>query len=604
MKTFLAAMVSFWIASGLVGNDLANADEAGSAEPGQTAPHQTEATGDATFVRLLEQAWDFEMRSDPLWATHVGDHRFDDKLPDDSLAAMDRRNRQRKEFLARAKQFSADALSVPSEINRQIFVRLTEDGLADFEFKAHLIPITNRSGFHISFPELRKRVPLVTADDFRNYVARLTAFGKYTDDNIGLMQAGIAEGMVLPAVVLEGYREPIEAHLVDVSKSLFFDPFRQFPDTIAESAQTELRDAGRAAIEETVIPAYRRFLEFMETTYLPAARGSVGASALPNGRAYYRQQVKKFTTLDVTPDEVHAIGQREVQRIRKEMDQIIGRLDFEGGFQAFVEFLRTDPQFYAPTAEQLMKETAYVLKTMDGKLPQLFSKLPRQPYGIEPVPDYIAPNTTTAYYMRGTGDGKKAGTYFVNTFHLKSRPLYGITALSLHEAVPGHHLQLALQQELENVPDFRKNSGFTAFVEGWALYAERLGLEVDMYQDPYHDFGRLSYEIWRACRLVVDTGVHYQGWTRKQAMDFMKDNSAMSEHNVRAEVDRYISWPGQALAYKMGELKIRELRSLAESELGDRFDVRKFHDAVLAGGSVPLDVLEQQVQRHIEATRE
>jgi uncharacterized protein (DUF885 family) len=285
------------------------------------------------------------------------------------------------------------------------------------------------------------------------------------------------------------------------------------------------------------------------------------------------------------------------------MEEVIRKSGFQGDFAAFVEHLRTDPQFYAETPEELMKEVSYVLKKMDGKLPELFGRLPRMPYGIRPVPDYIAPKTTTAYYSVPSGDGTRAGFYYVNTYNLKSRPLFEIEALSLHEAVPGHHLQLALQQEMEGLPKFRRFAGFTAFVEGWALYAERLGLEVGFYEDPYRDFGRLSYEMWRACRLVVDTGMHHQGWTRQRAIDFMAENTALARHNIEAEVDRYISWPGQALAYKTGELKIRQLRRHAEEELGDQFNVRDFHDAVLGSGSVPLDVLEKVVEEYIEQQR-
>jgi uncharacterized protein (DUF885 family) len=313
--------------------------------------------------------------------------------------------------------------------------------------------------------------------------------------------------------------------------------------------------------------------------------------------------VRKYTTLDVTPEEVHGIGIREVARIRKEMDAIIRKVEFKGDFKAFVEFLRTSPQFYAKTPEELEKEVAYVLKKMDGHLPELFKTLPRTPYGVKRIPDYLAPRTTTAYYQPPPGDGTRAGFYFLNTYNLKSRPLYEIEALSLHEAVPGHHLQLALQQELPDMPEFRRFAGFTVFIEGWALYSERLGLEVGFYQDPYRDFGRLTYEMWRACRLVVDTGIHHLGWTRKQAVQFMADNTALSIHNITAEVDRYIAWPGQALAYKMGELKIRALRKSAEKQLGTKFDIREFHEVVLGSGSVPLAVLEENVQHYISKTK-
>jgi uncharacterized protein (DUF885 family) len=311
-----------------------------------------------------------------------------------------------------------------------------------------------------------------------------------------------------------------------------------------------------------------------------------------------------FTTLDLSPEQVHATGQAEVERIRREMDAVIQGVGFHGDLASFLEHLRSEPRFYATSPEQLLKEVTFVLKKVDGELPKLFKTLPRTPYGIRTVPSYLAPKTTTAYYQQPAGDGSQAGFYFVNTYNLKSRPLYEIEALSLHEAVPGHHLQIALQQELVGLPQFRRFAGVTAFVEGWGLYAERLGREIGCYQDPYSDFGRLTYEMWRACRLVVDTGMHYFGWSREQAIQFMARNTALSMHNITAEVDRYISWPGQALAYKTGELKIRELRSLAENELKQRFDIREFHDAVLGAGAVPLTVLEDNVRQYIAAKKQ
>jgi uncharacterized protein (DUF885 family) len=415
------------------------------------------------------------------------------------------------------------------------------------------------------------------------------------------MRAGIEKGQVLPGIVLEGFKGAIDPHVVDdPTRSLLYEPFTKFPDSIEHAERNRLVEAGRAAISESVVAGYRRFVEFMEKEYVPAARGSIGASALPNGREFYRYRVRKFTTLDLTPEEVHQIGLDEVKRIRAEMEAVIAKTGFEGDFAAFVDHLRTDDEFYADSPEDLMQHVALILKRMDGELPRLFGKLPRTPYGLRPVPDYIAPRTTSAYYQQPTGDGRQAGFYYINTFNLKSRPLFEMEALSLHEAVPGHHLQLALQQEMGDLPEFRRFAGFTVFVEGWALYSERLGLEVGFYQDPYSDFGRLTFEMWRACRLVVDTGMHYLGWTRKQAIDFLAENTALSIHNIESEVDRYISWPGQALAYKIGELKIRELRHQAEEQLGDRFDVRSFHDMILGSGSVPLSVLEENTTRWLE----
>lgn len=555
--------------------------------------------------KLLDDAWEFGLREDPTFATHVGDYRFNDQLSRESIADQQRRLVARREQLARWNAIDRSGLNKSDRINYDIFGRILRDEIIDAEFEMYLIPISNRWGFHVSFPELPERVPLNSVEDYENYTARLREFSRLTDENIDLMRAGIEKGLVLPAVVLEGYKEPIMAHIVeDPAKSLLYKPFNEFPDRVAAEHRERLTTAGREAIAEHVVPSYEKFLKFMQDEYVPNCRGSIAASALPNGRDYYRHRVRLFTTLDVTPDEVHATGQSEVKRIRAEMDQIIKKVGFEGDFAAFVAYLRKEPRFYAETPEQLMKETAFVLKKMDGQLPKLFKTLPRTPYGIREIPAYIAPKTTTAYYQQPTGDGSQAGFYFVNTYNLKSRALYEIEALSLHEAVPGHHLQLALQQELTDIPAFRRFSPITAFIEGWALYAERLGLEVGFYEDPYSDFGRLTYENWRACRLVVDTGMHYFGWTRKQAIDFMADNTGLSIHNIEAEVDRYISWPGQALAYKTGELKIRELRAKAEAELGDAFDLREFHEVVLGSGAIPLSVLSDNVEEYIAATRE
>ena len=552
--------------------------------------------------QLLEEAWEFDVREDPLWATQTGDHRFNDKLPSVSVAdsrrrlAVKQRQYDRLEKIDRAKLIPAD------QTHYDIFRRLLRDEIAEFEFESYLIPITNRGGFHVAFPELRRRVPLETVKDYENYIARLAAFDEYAAQHIEVMRAGIEAERTLPSVVLEGFREPISAHVVsDPERSLMFEPFKKFPTAFSDADRERLTEAGRQAIAKGVVPGYQNFLTFMEKEYVPAARGSIGASAMPRGRAFYRHRVRRFTTLNLTPEEVHKTGLSEVKRIRGEMDAIINKVGFDGDFAEFVEYLRGEESFYADTPEQLMKETSYILKKMDGRLPRLFNRLPRTPYGLRQVPEYIASRTSSAYYMPPTGDGARAGFFFINTYDLASRPLYGLEALALHEAVPGHHLQIALQQEMVDMPKFRRFAGFTAFIEGWGLYAERLGLEVGFYEDPYSDFGRLTYEMWRACRLVVDTGIHYFGWTRAQAIRFMADNSALAMHNIRAEVDRYISWPGQALAYKTGELKIRQLRKMAERRLGDRFDVREFHDVVLRGGAVPLTVLERNVKEYVES---
>ncbi|MBI2825383.1 MAG: DUF885 domain-containing protein [Planctomycetia bacterium] len=562
-----------------------------------TCSAAAETTAGERLAALFADSWEFTLREDPLFATSFGDSRYDDRLPRETLADQRRRLEADRGFLGRLEQIPRDELSPAERINYDIFARLKRDAIAEADFQGYLTPITNRSGFHISFPELPVDVPLSTLRDYENYIARLAAFGQYVDDHIELLREGIKQGVTQPAVVLLDVDKSLRPHIVDdPAASLLYKPFERFPDAVPEGERARLTGQGKKAIAASVVSGYRKLLAFLTNEYLPACREQVGASALPRGRDFYRYRVHHFTTLDIDPQQVHDIGQSEVRRIKAEMEALIKRVGFQGDFPAFIEMLRTDPRFYADTPEQLLKEVSLVLKRMDGELPKLFGKLPRMSYGIREVPDFVAPRTTTAYYSPPSGDGRRAGFYYVNTYNLKSRPLFEIEALSLHEAVPGHHLQIAIAQELDSQPPFRRFAGFTAFVEGWGLYAERLGLEVGFYKDPYRDFGRLSYEMWRACRLVVDTGMHYLGWTRQQAIQFMADNTALSLHNITAEVDRYISWPGQATAYKMGELKIRELRRLAEERLKHRFDVRAFHDVVLGSGALPLDVLEANVR--------
>ncbi len=560
-------------------------------------------TAGVALQRLLADEWEYRLGEYPLFASiRVGDHRRGDRLPDESPENHHRRLAAQRGFLERLRTIDRDALTERDRVTHDVFERQKSDFISEYEHGSHLMPITGSNGFHVRFPELPRQVPLRDAADYDRYVARLAAFRGWTDQHIELMRLGIAEGRVLPSVTLAGHERTLEPHIVDApEKSLLFAPFRAFPDAMPAAERSRLERLGRGAIADSVVPGFRRFLEFLREEYVPAAREEIGCSALPGGEEFYAFRVRRFTTLDVTPEDVHETGLREVARIRDEMDALIGRVGFRGGFAEFVEHLRADDRFYFDTPEELLREVAFILKSMDGKLPRLFEKLPRLPYGVEPVPDYVAPKTPAAYYKPGAADGSRAGIYAVNTYDLRSRPRHEVEALSLHEAVPGHHLQIALQQELD-LPEIRRFSGFTAFVEGWALYAERLGLEVGFYEDPHSDFGRLTYEIWRACRLVIDTGIHAFGWTRRQAIDYMAENSALSRHTIETEIDRYIAWPGQAIAYKIGELKIRELRERAESALGARFDVREFHDVVLRNGAVPLTVLEELVESWIAST--
>ena len=567
-------------------------------------PVLADSDGTEALNQLFADDWEFYLEQAPVFASGFGDLRFNAKLSDPSEKAARSRRDTNKEFLERLSEIDRSALSADDQVNYDIFKRLKEDRLREFEFKLYLTPITNRWGFHVAFAQLPDDVPLQTEENYEDYVQRLELFKEYCEAHIEVMRKGIAEGYVLPKIVMEGVEGTIDPHVVDdATESLLYAPFEDYPENIGEAERKKLTEKGRKAIDESVIPGYQMFFDFMVDEYIPSSRENIAASALPNGQAYYEYRVRRFTTLDVTPQEVHDRGLAEVARIRTEMQEIIDSVEFEGSFDDFVSFLRTDEQFYAKTPDELMQYVALALKKMDGQLPTLFGTLPRMPYGIKPVPDYIAPKTTTAYYNAPSGDGTKAGFYFVNTYDLKSRPLYEVEALSLHEAVPGHHLQIALQQELEDMPEFRRFTGFTAFSEGWALYSERLGLEAGFYADPYSDFGRLTYEMWRATRLVVDTGIHYFGWTRQRAINFMASNSALTVHNITTEVDRYISWPGQALAYKTGELKIRELRSMAEDELGSEFDVRSFHDVVLGSGAVPLDILEANVKAWVQSQK-
>jgi uncharacterized protein (DUF885 family) len=554
--------------------------------------------------RLLDEDWEARLREDPLLATSTGDHRYDDRLPSVAPADLEKAAGRRRAMLARLLAIPRASLETQDRISADMLAAELRDDVTDYEMGQWRLPINADSGFHTAFASLPRDTTLTSTRDYEAYIARLRAFPAYVAQQIANMREGLRTGFTLPRVVLDGYDVTIRTHIVDdPEKSAFYAPFRAFPPGVPESERARLAAAGRAAVLEGAVAGYRAFLDFMTGEYLPKTRTTIAAADLPRGREYYAYRVRHFTTLDVTPEEVHAIGLREVARIHSEMEDVIRQAGFQGDFAAFLQFLRTDPRFYAKTPEELLKQASFIAKRMDGKLPSLFGRLPRLPYGVEPVPAHLAPKYTGGRYVEAPVGGTRAGTYWVNTYALESRPLYTLEALTLHEAVPGHHLQIALQQELRDVPPFRRAAMVGAFVEGWGLYSERLGLEAGFYQDPYSNFGRLTYEMWRACRLVVDTGMHALGWSREKAMDFMAVNTALSLHEVRTETDRYISWPGQALAYKMGELKIRELRTKAEAELGPKFDLRAFHDAVLTNGPVPLPVLEEQIRDFIAAHR-
>jgi uncharacterized protein (DUF885 family) len=553
---------------------------------------------------LFHREWEARLKEDPLEATSVGRHEYDALLPTVTLAELQRENGEAKAFRDELAAIDRARLSATDQVNYDIFKRQLDNRIADFELGDYQMPFNADSGFHTGFSRLPEEVPLATVKDYESYISRLRAWPRYVGEQIELMRMGLKRGMSVPRETLTGYDKSISTHVVDdVTQSVFWAPFTKFPSTVPAGERERLSREGKAAVMEGAVAGYREFLDFYRKEYAPQARATLAASDLPDGRAYYQQQIRQYTTLDLSPDEIHRIGLGEVERISKEMNDVMRQVGFKGDFAAFLKFLREDPQFYARTPRELLERASFIAKKIDGMLPSEFRTLPRLPYTVRPVPDDIAPKYTSGRYVEAPEGSTQPGIYWVNTYQLASRPFYNLDALTLHEAVPGHHLQISLSRELKDLPDFRRFSYISAFGEGWGLYSEWLGLEMGIYDDPYSNFGRLTYEMWRACRLVVDTGVHSMGWTRQQAIDYLATRTALPLHEVETEVDRYISWPGQALSYKLGELKIKELRRKAESELGTAFDVRSFHDLVLGSGSVPLNVLEGNVDRWIGEQR-
>ena len=504
-------------------------------------------------------------------------------------------------LLAELVELSDSELDEQEVINKAIKVLQLRDEISRVDFKTYLIPFNAEGGFFNSPSFFLPYLPFETKADYEAYFTWLVTFSDYLDYNQALMQQGIEEGIQSPNVIVENILDLLETWSGDdPTQHPFYAPLSAEEAGVVDR---ELRQRGERLIAEEVIPAYQELTRFIREAYLPQAPEEVGVAAIQNGRAYYENRVRHFTTLELTPDSVFNVGQSEVARIRQSMDQIIEELDFEGDFAAFLDFLRTDPQFYAKTGQELLNRAAWLSKKAEGQLPRLFSTLYSLPFTVEPVPDDIAPKYTGGRYVGGNREQNTPGIYWVNTYNLKSRTLYTLPALSLHEAVPGHHLQITIASELEGLPDFRKNYYISAFGEGWGLYSEYLGEEMGMYQTPYDLFGRYTYEMWRACRLVVDVGLHYKGWTRQQAIDFMASNTALSLHEVTTEIDRYIGWPGQALSYKIGELTIKNLRTQATESLGSDFDIQQFHEIILKNGSVPLPILVDQVTNYIAAKK-
>ena len=569
--------------------------------PASAQAQQTASAEAAQYEALREEIWQWTLDNSPYLATSVGDRRGNGKLGDLSLEEYEREIADKRAFVQRLEAIDESALSEDLRVDYAILKRSLEDDIAGAAFdQSRYILFTNRGGWFQSVSSLPYRSPFFTLADYESYVARLEAYSAYNAQGIARSREAVARGLTQPCGPMEGFAENLAKNIADdPEETAFWQPFAEKPSTISDSDWSALQTRARTALNDGVFPAYREFLDFYENEYAPKCRtGAPGILETPGGDDYYAYRVASFTTTDMTPDEIHRLGLSEVARIRAEMEEVAKEAGYDTR-ETYIEHLRTDPQYYAKSPEELMEYAGALAKEIDGWMPKLFGNLPRQPYTVLPIPAAQAPGNTTAYYEPGSLASGQAGIYRVNTTELDQRPLYEMPALGVHEAVPGHHQQIALQQELDMHPLRQNGTFFTAFVEGWGLYSERLGIEMGLYDTPAKQMGRLSYEMWRATRLVVDTGMHSKGWSKQQAVDFMTDNTALSAGNIDAEVNRYITWPGQALAYKIGELKIRELRDRATEALGAKFSLRDFHDAVLENGAVPLDVLEAHIDRWI-----
>ncbi|MBZ5509623.1 MAG: DUF885 domain-containing protein [Acidobacteriia bacterium] len=548
-----------------------------------------------TLHALFDREWDYQMQQHPTRASSLGDRRWNDRWEDDSLTAIEARYQHTLAVLDEIKRVDRARLSPPEQINYDLFQRQHELAAEGHAFHWYLVPLNQRGGIQTA-NELGDALRFTTVKDYEDWIARLQRFPEHMDQTIALMRQGIRERIVLPKVIMERVPAQIEKQIVqDPQASAFYKPFRNFPAAIAEADRQRLATAAQKAIREQLVPSFQRFHDFFVKDYLPACYDQVGIWQLPRGGEMYAYFVREYTTTGLTPQQVHQMGLDEVKRIRGEMEAIKEIAGFKGSMAEFFQFLRSDPRFFYKNPAELLEAYKALAKTIDPNLVKVFRTLPRAPYGVEPIPEISAPDTTTAYYRQLSADGSRPGTFFVNLYKPETRPKWEMMALTLHEAVPGHHLQIALAYEAGEQPKFRRYGGYGAFVEGWGLYAESLGDDMGLYTDPYSKFGQLTYEMWRAVRLVVDTGMHSMHWTRQQAIDYFMQNAPKAELDIVNEIDRYIAWPGQALGYKIGQMKIRELRERARRRLGPQFDLKEFHEVVLRNGALPLDVLEQNV---------
>jgi prolyl oligopeptidase len=567
------------------------------------APPANKGVPVAQFKALVEATWQRDLKASPLTATYYGDTRFNDRWPDVSAAAYENNLATDKRALAELNRINRARLPTAEQLNYDLFKRELNSRITEAAFKPWSYAMTMREGPQTA-NEVAEIMPFVTVADYETWLKRLRALPAYLLQYEELLRTAAKEGRTQPRGLMQRALPILESQAsATADSSPFMSRFARIPNTIIKADADRLRASATEVIGKQVIPAYQRFAAFFREDYLPKCRESVGVWDTPDGLAYYNNRAYDHTTTTLTPNEIHEIGLKEVARIHTEMQQVMDRVKFKGTRQEFFQFLRTDPQFYFTDADDLFRAYVYTTKMIEPELPKLFGKLYRTPVGVKVIPATSAPNTTTAYYSGPSMDGKRAGYFYANLYRPEVRPKYEIEVLTAHEAIPGHHLQIALAQEQGELPKFRRFAGYTAYIEGWALYSERLGFELGLYKNPYSHFGMLTYDMWRAVRLVVDTGIHVKKWSRQQAIDYFKDNAAKTEADIINEIDRYIGWPGQALAYKIGQLRILELRARAEKALGDKFDIRAFHDMLLESGAIPLDVLETRVNDWIKRPR-
>jgi uncharacterized protein (DUF885 family) len=557
-----------------------------------------------TLDDLSRDYWEFQMRQSPTWATYLGDHRYDNLLPDISLDAAGREAASLRGFQTRLDVVKKVKGTTQDTLNAELFGRELADRLEDLENHWYLMPLNQQGGPQIDIPELVNFHPFQTVTDCSNFIERLRAVPVYIDQTISRMRQGIQERLVPAKITMEKALPQIEAHVVvDPRRSIIAEAAGKIDSSMPESEKQRLADAIYAAIQNDVVPGYDRLAQFVRDEYLPVCRDTVGILALPDGKQRYRSLARHYTTTQLTPEQISLLGQRQLADIHGQMRELMESVGFTGTLQAFSDSVRAERSFYYADADSLVEGFKTILKHMDEKMPLLFGRLPKAAYSYRVMEPYRAESAPDAYYYPGPEDHSRPAYFYINTYKPEMRPKYTMEALAYHEAVPGHHLQIAIQQELTGLPQFRRHGGYTAFVEGWALYSEELPKEVGMYTDPYSEFGRLTFDAWRAARLVIDPGIHYFGWTRDEAIKFFRENTALSDLNIISEVERYIADPGQALAYKVGQMKIQELRVKAERELGGQFDVRAFHDALLNDGALPLDLLEEKMDRWMASAR-